>query len=770
MSNKETYPIQGMHCASCAMKIENSLKKIPEVKNAVVNFASEKATVESDQPVDKEEVKKAVEKVGYNIVEEQKPPADHSSMDHSDRNSKDTDVFEHNIDERGHDHAAMLKKEEVQQLKKKLTFGIVVSAIVLFGSLEKLFPFLEEIPQQTRFLILFILTTPVMLWTGWQFFESTWKGLKRFSANMDTLVAMGTSAAYLYSAVATIFPSFFESAGRELVVYFDTAAIIITLIILGKFLEARAKGRAGEAIRKLAGLQAKTARVIKNGSEIDIPIDQVQKGDKIIVRPGEKIPVDGKIIGGESAIDESMITGESIPIAKKTGDEVIGATINKTGSFTFEATKVGKETALAQIMKMVEDAQGSKAPIQRLADLISGYFVPVVIVIAIISFVVWLFVGPAPAITFALIVAVTVLIIACPCALGLATPTAIMVGTGKGAEHGILIKDAETLERAGKIDTIVFDKTGTLTRGEPEVVSISPASAEIDDKAVLTLAYSLEKKSEHPLALAVVKKAEELESQAESVEQFNAITGRGIEGLIKGKKIYLGNHIFLKEQGIKISEEQKKAVIAEEAEGRTALELAYDGNYLGFISVADEIRETSEEAVKSLEKLGITPVMMTGDNERTAQAVASRLGIEKFEARVMPNEKLERIKKYQGQKHIVAMVGDGINDAPALVQANIGIAMSSGTDVAMESAGVTVLKGDLLKVVSMIKLSRRTMRTIKGNLFWAFIYNIIGIPIAAGILYPFTGLLLNPIIASGAMAFSSIFVVLNSLRLKKAKI
>lgn len=754
---KYTYSISGMHCASCAMRIEKSLKQVEGVKQVVVNFATEKATIELEKNIAQSKIKEAVEKAGYKLIE---PDASQSEMNHS----------KHGGENKEHDHATMLKVKEIKTLKKKLIFGIVISAIVLFGSMEKLFPFLESIPQQIRFFVLLILTAPVMFWVGWQFFEGAWRGLKSFSANMDTLVAMGTSAAFLYSTIATISPSFFESAGREVAVYFDTSAIIITLITLGKFLEARARGKAGEAIKKLAGLQAKTAHIIKDDKEQNVPIEQVKKEDQIIVRPGEKIPVDGRIIEGESAVDESMITGESIPVTKKVGDEVIGATINKSGSFTFEATKIGKETALAQIVKMVEDAQGSKAPIQRLADVISGYFVPIVISIAIISFIVWIFTGPAPTFAFALIVAVTVLIIACPCALGLATPTAIMVGTGKGAEHGVLIKDAKTLERAGKISMIVFDKTGTLTRGEPTVITVSPASSEITKERILELAHSLEKKSEHPLALAIIKKAENQNLGPESVEQFRAITGRGIEGVISGKKAYLGNHVFLKEQNIILNESQKKKIVTEEAKGRTALELAYDGKYQGFISVADEIKDSSQKAVDSLKNSGITPVMMTGDNERTAQAVANSLGIDQYEARVLPNEKLKKIKEHQKEGKVVAMVGDGINDAPALTQADIGIAMSSGTDVAMESAGVTVLKGDLQKVVSMIALSRKTMRTIKGNLFWAFIYNVVGIPIAAGVLYPATGILLSPIIASGAMAFSSIFVVLNSLRLKRVKI
>ncbi|MBU0598262.1 heavy metal translocating P-type ATPase [Patescibacteria group bacterium] len=746
MDNKIILPIAGMHCASCAMVIERSFKKVAGVKSVNVNYASEKATVDYDEGVTSlDALKKAVKDSGYEVIEEQ-------------AHSKGK---EHEVEE--HDHAARLKMAEIKKLRQKFIFGAVISVLVLIGSMQKFVPGLSEVPRQLMFYILLILTIPVLTWSGSQFFTGTWRGLKHFRANMDTLIALGTSAAFIYSSAATFFPGFFESAGREVDVYFDTAAVIITLILLGKFLEARAKGRASEAIKKLAGLQAKTARVIRDNNEVDIPVAEVKKGDIIFVKPGEKIPVDGVITKGHSSIDESMITGESIPADKQVGDEVIGATINKAGAFQFKATRVGQQTALAQIINLVEQAQGSKAPIQRLADLISSIFVPIVIGIALVTFSIWLVWGPDPAFTFALINTVAVLIVACPCALGLATPTAIMVGTGKGAEHGILIKDAESLENLQKVDMVVFDKTGTLTKGKPVVVSYS-------SEQVLKYAYALEKNSEHPLAIAIVKKAEGMGMQAESVDNFQAVIGRGITGTVQGKKVFFGNHIFIKEQGLKLDEYEKEKIVAEEGEGRTVMELAYDGKYLGYISVADEIKEESKDAINSLKKMGIKPVMLTGDNEKTAQAIAASLGIDEWQARVRPDEKTNKVKELQSEGKFIAMVGDGINDAPALAQSNIGIAMGSGTDIAMESAGITLLKGDIAKVVEAIRLSKKTMRTIRGNLFWAFAYNTLGIPIAAGVLYPFFGILLSPIIASAAMAFSSIFVVTNSLRLKKATI
>ncbi len=752
MNKKVTIPIWGMHCASCAMTIERSLKKVTGVQSANVNFASEKATVEFDESAASlEDFKKSVKNSGYEVIEEKsKEESQHSEHEYHN-------AMEHGkMDEGEHDHASMLKKAELKKLRNRFIFGIIVSVLVLIGSMQKFFPGLSDVPRQTMFYILWILTTPVLVWSGAQFFTGTWRGLKHFRASMDTLIAMGTSAAYLYSVVATIAPQFFESAGREVHVYFDTVAVIITLILFGKYLEAKAKSGASEAIKKLAGLQAKTAHVIRDGQEVDIPISDVGHGDIIFVKPGEKIPVDGNITEGISSIDESMITGESIPVDKKTGDNVIGATINKAGAFQYKATKVGKETALAQIIQLVEEAQGSKAPIQRLADLISSIFVPIVIGIALVTFGIWMIWGPDPAFTFAMINTVAVLIVACPCALGLATPTAVMVGTGKGAEHGILIKDAESLENLQKVDTVVFDKTGTLTKGEPAVTKYS-------SDQVLQLGYAIEKNSEHPLAQAIVDKAKELNLEAESVSDFQAIIGRGVTGLINGRKIFLGNHLLLKEQGIKLPPKEKEKIINEEAKGHTVMELAYDGEYKGYIAVADEIKEESKHAVGTLQSMGITPVMLTGDNEKTAQAIASEVGIKEWQARVKPEEKTSKIKELQSSDKFVAMVGDGINDAPALTQANVGIAMGSGTDIAMESASITLLKGDIAKVVAAIKLSKKTMRTIKGNLFWAFIYNILGIPIAAGVLYPFLGILLSPIIASAAMAFSSLFVVTSSL-------
>lgn len=752
MSKKEIVSIKGMHCASCAMTIENTLKKVSGVKSVNVNYATEKATVEYDESVSTpNDLEKAVKDSGYEVIDE------------SSGYDEDNKAKEQSMDDEKLDRSEIIKKAELKKLKTKFIFGAIISAVVLIGSMQKFFPVLSDVPKQSMFYILWILTTPVLIWSGAQFFTGAWRGLKHFRASMDTLIAMGTSAAYLYSVVATIAPQFFESAGRDVHVYFDTVAIIITLILLGKYLEAKAKSGASEAIKKLAGLQAKTAHVIRDGQEIDIQISEVQTGEIIFVKPGEKIPVDGVITEGNSSIDEAMITGESIPVDKKVGDVVIGATINKAGVFQFKATKVGEETALAHIIKLVEEAQGSKAPIQRLADSISSYFVPVVMGIALVTFAVWMIWGPDPAFTFAMINTVAVLIVACPCALGLATPTAIMVGTGKGAEHGILIKDAESLENLQKVDTVVFDKTGTLTKGEPVVTKYS-------SDEVLKIGYAIEKNSEHPLAQAVIDKAKELNFVADSVTDFQAVIGRGVAGKINGQSIYLGSHALLEENGIIIEQQAMDEIEQQESSGQSVLLLGREDRYLGYISVADEIKEESKKAIEVLKDMGITPVMLTGDNEKTAQAIATEVGIKEWSARVKPEDKTDKIKELQSSGKFVAMVGDGINDAPALTQANVGIAMGSGTDIAMESANITLLKGDITKVVAAVKLSKSTMRIIKGNLFWAFIYNILGIPIAAGLLYPFFGILLSPIIASGAMAFSSLFVVTNSLRLKKIKL
>ncbi|MFC1599066.1 heavy metal translocating P-type ATPase [Patescibacteria group bacterium] len=741
---KKTYFIDNMHCASCAVSIENALNKSKDIKKAVVNYATEKATIEASDKASLQDLQKIVDQVGnYTLISE-----DEKKSNKQDKSS-------------GHDHAMMLKEKHIKLLRKKMFVGIAISVIVFILSMYHFIPGLNNISSNIIYPIILILATPVQIWLGAQFYQGAWAGLKNLKSNMDTLIAVGTSAAYLYSLVATLFPQFFISAGQEPVVYFDTAIIILTLIILGKYLEAKAKGKASEAIKRLIKLQAKTARVLIDGQEKEIAIEEVKVGDLIIVKPGEKIPVDGEIIEGESAIDESMITGESIPVDKKVSDLVFGATINKAGAFTFKAQKIGKNTALAQIIKLVEDAQGSKAPIQRLADVIASYFVPSVITIAIISFIIWMIYGPSFAL--ALIVAVTVLIIACPCALGLATPTAIMVGTGKGAAEGILIKKAASLEKTHKLNILVFDKTGTLTEGKPQVINFS-------DEKVLKIAYALEKKSEHPLALAVVQKGTEYKFEANKVLEFKAQIGRGVQGVIDNKKYYLGNMELLKENNIVLSDNEKNIILEEENNARTILLLADQDKYLGFISIADTIKEEAKQALEKLEDYDIKPILMTGDNTKTAEVVAGLLGIKEWHGRVKPEDKIKKIKELQEQGNQVGMVGDGINDAPALTQADIGIAMGTGTDIAIESADIVILKGDINKAVKSISLSKKTMSTIKGNLFWAFIYNIIGIPIAAGILYPFLGILLSPIIAAAAMAFSSIFVVLNSLRLKTVKL
>jgi Cu+-exporting ATPase len=624
-------------------------------------------------------------------------------------------------------------------------------------------------PPINHYAQLFI-TIPVVFWSGSRFYIGFWKSLRHRTADMNTLVAVGTAAAFIYSLVATVNPGIFASAGRAADVYFDTAAVIITLILLGRLLESQAKGKTSEAIKKLIGLQAKTARVQRDGREIDIDIDEVNIGDTIIVRPGEKIPTDGVVLDGYSSVDESMLTGESIPVEKKVGDEVTGATINGTGSFRFRATRIGKDTILSQIIRMVQQAQGSKAPIQRLADKIAGVFVPIVIGTAVITFIIWYFWGPVPALTIALLNFVAVLIIACPCALGLATPTAIMVGTGVGAENGILIKGGESLEGAHRIDTIVFDKTGTLTRGKPEVTDII-ASNGFSEKEILYYAASLERRSEHPLGEAIVSRAEKEKVILGNPEDFHYMPGQGIAGRIDGREILLGNSNLMNERGIDIASfdsDLKKL----HGGGKTTMILAVDKKPAGIIAVADTLKPDAKKVIDQLHRAGIKTAMITGGNKNTATAVASLIGIDDVIAEVQPQDKAERVRKLQDEGRVVAMVGDGINDAVALAQADLGIAIGSGTDIAMEASDITLLSDDLSGVIRSIELSRKTLRTIRWNLFWAFIYNIIGIPIAAGILYPVMGTvgLLNPMIASAAMAFSSVFVVTNSLRLKRVSL
>jgi len=735
-------PIQGIECASCVQKIEKVILQTRGVTKAVVNLATAKAKVEYlPSETSLEEIKRAIKSTGYKVLE-----------------------FERS--EELEDPERFVREKEYKKLKIKFIAGFILGLLIFLGSSRHWFPWIPAFLN--NFFVLWALATPVQFLIGWQFYKGAWGAFKHRNADMNTLIAVGTSAAYFYSVAATLFPSFFEAGGIKPDVYFDTSALIIVLILFGRLLEARAKGQTSEAIKKLMGLQPKTARVVRNGKEIDIPVEEVLVGDIVMVRPGEKIPVDGIVKEGKSAVDESMITGESIPVKKKAGDEVIGATINKTGSFKFQAKKVGKDTALAQIIKLVQDAQGSKAPIQRLADVISGYFVPIVISIAIAAFVIWFNFGPFPSLTFALLTFVAVMIIACPCALGLATPTAVMVGTGKGAEKGILIKGGESLETAHKLDAIVFDKTGTLTRGEPEITDIITVD-DYSEEEILRYAASAEKASEHPLGEAIIKRAIERRIKLQDPENFNAIEGHGIEAKVDGKNILMGNVKLMRKRQVEVRDLEAKAEELAE-DGKTPMYISLEGRAVGLIAVADTLKENSIQAVKRLKGLGLEVVMLTGDNKKTAEAIARKAGIDKVLPEVLPEDKVNEIKRLQSGGRKVAMVGDGINDAPALAQADVGIAIGSGTDVAMEASDITLIKGDLMGVVSAIELSKQTIRVIKQNLFWAFFYNTAGIPIAAGVLYPFFGILLNPIFASAAMAFSSVSVVSNSLRLRRVKL
>ncbi len=743
MSNiKQTFPIKGMHCASCVRVIERALSKTPGVSSAVVNLATEKATVTYDTEMcSDDQIASAVSHVGYTIV------------------TKGNAASE--------DEEKAQKAQELKTLKNKVTVSLLLGGLILWGSFPGL---METAPAIFKnFWVQLLLATPVQFWAGFEFYRATIPALKHRTANMDTLVALGTTVAYFYSVFVTFFPSVVMDLGMEVMPYFDVATIVIGLILLGRYFEARAKGQTSEAIKKLIGLQAKTARVVRGKQELDIPIEQVIIGDVIRVRPGEKIPVDGMLLEGESSIDESMITGESIPIDKVKGDMVVGATLNKTGTFTYKAMKIGQDTMLSQIIKLVQEAQGSKAPIQRIADLISSYFVPIVIMLAFATFAVWYVFGPNPAFLHAMLNTVAVLIIACPCAMGLATPTAIMVGTGKGAENGILIRDAQSLEIAHKINTVIFDKTGTLTKGQPEVTDVIVSTKQHSEEDVLRIGAAIEKGSEHSLAEAIVKKAESKKLTLGKVEGFKAIAGHGVTGILDKKQIHLGNRRLMEKQNISIESLQTR-ITELEVGGKTVMILAIDGNVAGLIAVADTIKDSALDGVKALQALGIEVVMITGDNQRTAQAIAKKVGIKTVLSEVLPDQKESEVRKIQVTGKKVAMVGDGINDAPALAAADVGIAMGTGTDVAIEAADITLINKDLRSVASAMLLSKKTMRTIKLNLFWAFGYNILLIPVAMGALYPHFGLLLSPIFASAAMASSSISVVTNSLLLKRVKI
>ena len=740
---KVVLPIQGMTCASCVKKVEKALSSAKGVVQADVNFATERATVEYiPEEVSIRDLRKAVEEAGYQVLE----------------------VNEEDIVEK----ESLAREAELFKLKQKFVMGAVLLVPILIlmygGSLLQKWVGLS---MEKNFFVQFLLATPVQLWAGLQFYVGFWKAARHKTSDMNTLIAVGTSAAFFYSLVVTFVPHLIMVKGLTMMVYFDTSAAIIVLILFGRFLEARAKGKTSEAIKKLIGLQPRTARIIRNNDEMDIPVSEVAPGDLVIVRPGEKIPVDGIVKEGYSSVDESMVTGESLPVEKRAEDIVIGATINKTGTFKFEATKVGKDTVLSQIVRLVQEAQGSKPPIARMVDVIASYFVPIVISIAVITFIIWLLFGPHPAFTYAFLNFIAVLIIACPCALGLATPTSIMVGTGKGAENGILIRGAEALETAHRLDTIVLDKTGTLTKGEPSVTDIIESKS-FAEKEILTLAASAEKGSEHPLGEAILRKAKEGGVNLSETRDFQAIAGQGIEAMIDSRKILLGNLRLMEEKKVRLDGLAERAEQLS-GEGKTPMFLAVDGQGAGIIAVADTLKENSRSAVETLHRMGLEVVMLTGDNQRTAKAVANQIGIDRVIAEVVPEMKAEEIRRLQSEGKKVGMVGDGINDAPALAQANVGIAIGTGTDVAMESSDITLIGGDLRGVVTAIALSKATIRNIKQNLFWAFAYNTILIPVAAGALFPFFGILLNPIFAAGAMAFSSVTVVSNALRLRRFK-
>ncbi|MEE8470687.1 MAG: heavy metal translocating P-type ATPase [Dehalococcoidia bacterium] len=725
-----TLALVGMSCVTCAGTIEEALKGVEGVVSASVNFAVEKAMVRYNPEVTTvARLKKAVADAGYQAVS-----TDSTSQDH--------------------------EKEAREREARKLRFLVIFS--FTFAIPTFILSFVPPFESSVNNLVLLGLATPVQFYVGRLFYIGTYRALRNRRANMDTLIAMGTSAAFIYSLLVIASPGVFTGH-----VYFDTAALIISLIVLGRYFEARAKRKTSEAIKKLMGLQAKTASVIVDGREIEVLIEDVEVGNTVVVRPGEKIPVDGVVIEGASAVDESMLTGESMPVEKKEGDQVAGSTINKNGFLKFRATKVGKDTALAQIVRLVEQAQGSKAPIQRLADSVSGVFVPIVIGIAVSTFLGWYFLAGEP-FTFALTAFIAVLVIACPCALGLATPTAIMVGTGKGAQNGILIKSAEALERAHRIRTIVFDKTGTLTKGKPAVTDTVALNGFVESE-ILRLAAIAEKGSEHPLGEAIVEAGRDGDRELADPEAFEALSGRGVLARVEGKEVLLGNRTLMDENGVenRLFEDNIRRL---ENEGKTVMLMALDRKLGGLIAVADTLKESAAEAISELQGMGVETIMITGDNKRTAQAVAQQVGIKMVLAEVFPEDKAKEVRKLQGSGKVVAMVGDGINDAPALAQADIGIALGSGTDVAMETGDIVLIKDDLRDVVGAIKLSRYTIRKIRQNLFWAFFYNIGGIPIAAGVLYPALGLLLNPIIAAAAMGFSSVSVVTNSLLMNRYRI
>ena len=746
MSKQKEYIIEGMSCASCAMTIENAVSKIPGVDKASVNLATEIMTVEANDSVTPEDIAKVVDGVGYGA----RPRGKSVEEELEEKNEK--------------------KEAHLREMKRNLTISAIFAVPLLFIAMADMVgipmpAFLSPMQSPVSYALIQLALSLPIVWIGRRFFVDGFKALSKGHPNMDSLVALGTSAAFLYSLYGT-YHVLEGHAHFAMNLYYESAGVILTLITLGKYFEDVSKGKTSMAIQTLVGLAPKMATVLRDGQEVEVPVEEVQVGDLIRVKPGEKVPVDGVVTEGNSTVDESMLTGESIPVSKSVGDEVIGASLNKTGSFILKATKIGKDTALSQIIQLVEQAQGSKAPIAKLADKVSGVFVPIVIVLALVSGLAWYFLGQESWV-FALTITISVLVIACPCALGLATPTAIMVGTGKGAENGILLKSGEALEEANHVNMVVFDKTGTITNGTPVVTDVVTADS-TDADALIRLAASLEVASEHPLGEAIVAKAKEQGAAFDEVTNFEAIPGFGIKGHVGETLVFLGNEKWMRENGLANVEMNDKANHFAE-QGKTPLYIGYNDAVQGLIVVADTVKESSARAIQTLHEMGIQVAMMTGDHERTAQAIAAEVGIDRVFSEVLPQDKANYVSKLQEEGYIVAMVGDGINDAPALAQAQVGIAIGTGTDVAIESADAVLMKSDLMDVPAMLKLSRATIRNIKENLFWAFAYNVIGIPFAMGVLHLFGGPLLNPMIAGAAMSFSSVSVVLNALRLKRWK-
>ncbi|WP_205501655.1 heavy metal translocating P-type ATPase [Rufibacter psychrotolerans] len=730
---KNSFPVEGMSCAACAVSVESMLQAQPGVQNAAVNFANKTVLMEYVPGTDLQKLQKSLQDIGYDLLI-QKEEATQEAQE-------------------------AREQKAYARIKTKTIWAAALSLPVAVIGM-----FFHHMSYGNW--IMLALTLPVVFWFGRNFYVNAFKQARHGKANMDTLVALSTGIAFLFSAFNTIYPQFFLSRGLEPHVYYEAATVIIAFILLGKLLEERAKSRTSGAIKKLMGLQPKSVKALRNGQEIELPIEQVLVGDVLLIRPGEKIPVDGRVVSGSSFLDESMISGEPIPVEKTAGDQVFTGTINQKGSLQISAEKVGAETLLAQIIKMVQEAQGSKAPVQQLTDKVAGIFVPIVIGIALLSFAAWYFLGGDNNVTHALLALITVLIIACPCALGLATPTAIMVGVGRGAENGILIKDAESLETAHKLTAVVLDKTGTITKGKPEVTELSWAVPQETQAELASVLLALENQSEHPLAEAVSKYLTEQGVKAATLEQFSSVTGRGVQAQYQGQTFWLGNEKLMQENDLRFTPDLEKTAQKLKSEAKTVVFAGTQGQVVALIAIADAIKETSAQAIREMQHLGLNVYMLTGDNAQTAAAVAQQVGLQHFKAEVMPQDKADFVQELQRQGHVVGMVGDGINDSQALALADVGIAMGRGTDIAMDVAKITLMHSDLRAIAKAIKLSKVTVRTIHQNLFWAFIYNVIGIPVAAGLLYPVWGFLLEPMLAGAAMALSSVSVVTNSLRLR----